>query len=351
MIDVLIVDDSPTARFALSELIGTTHDMRVVGEAENGEKAVSKTRELRPHVILMDLFMPEVDGIRATQAIMEDFPTPIVIMSGGLSDQKKNSEATIQAMRHGALTVLQKPQNLLASDTNAEAKSLLKTIRTMSSVRVIHHRMALQQLVVEEVNINSKSYAGTPRIVVVGVSTGGPGTLATLLKGIPEDFPLPIVVVQHITQPFLLSLVQWLDTQCALKVTLAQENQIPQAGNVYFAPIGQHLTITKLGRFALAKEPAALHTPSVDVLFNSVADAYHKDAIGVLLTGMGVDGAQGLKTMLGRGAYTIAQDEATSVVYGMPREAAVIGATRQIASIQTIAAILVKLTKNRKRTS
>ena len=351
MIDVMIVDDSPTARFSLAELIHTTSDMRVIGEAENGGTAVTMAQELRPHVILMDLFMPEVDGIRATQEIMDNTPTPIVIMSGGLSDATRNSEATVQAMRYGALAVLQKPYNLLANERNDETKSLLKTIRTLSGVRVIHHRKTLQQPPVQDVKIHSESYEGTPRLVAMGVSTGGPGTLATILSAVPADFPLPIVIVQHITEPFLTSLVKWLNTQTPLAVSIAEENQMPQAGHIYFAPIGKHLVLTKQCRFALVEDKTTLHTPSVDFLFNSVADTYQKDAIGVLLTGMGVDGAHGLKKMFLNGAYTIAQDEATSVVYGMPREAAAIGAVRQVAPLNAIPAIIVKLADNRKKQS
>lgn len=348
MIDVLIVDDSPTARYLLTELIHTTTDMRVVGEAENGNTAVIKAQELQPSIILMDLFMPDGDGITATQAIMAHTPRPIVIMSGGFKDEAQTSAATVEALRYGALAVLTKPRNIIERLNDAEVRSLIKTVRTLSSVGVIHHRQQAHPARATRPDINPKAFTGQPRVITIGVSTGGPSTLARLLADIPADFPVPIVIVQHISQPYLLSLVKWLSTQTRLKVTIAEPDQTPRAGHVYFAPIGQHLTINRQRRFALVDHPADIHTPSVNVLFNSVADTYGQNAIGILLTGMGIDGAQGLKHMVDQGAYTIAQDEASSIVYGMPREAALIGAAKHIAPIDAIVPLIIQLTDSRK---
>lgn len=347
MIKVLVVDDSPTARYILSELINTAPDMEVVGEADHSTKVLPLVKTLEPNVILMDLFMPNVDGIETTKEIMSNKPTPIVIISGGLSDVKLDQSTTIQALRHGALAVIKKPQNLMQVDANSEAKTILDTVRNMSSVRVITHYKSQETIKTPSIPILNSEYQGEAKIVAIGVSTGGPGALLTILKSLPANFPIPLVIVQHITAQFLEPLVAWLDANCKLRVSIAEEGQLALKGNVYFAPIGKHLILNKSGRFQLLDSPKSLHVPSANFLFESVARIYGKNAIGVQLTGMGEDGVQGLKAMYEQYAYTIAQDEASAVVFGMPKAAIQAGAVRQVAGLEEIAGLLEKLVQKK----
>jgi two-component system, chemotaxis family, protein-glutamate methylesterase/glutaminase len=347
MIKVLVVDDSPTARFILSELINTAPDMQVVGEADNSSKVLPMVKTLEPNVILMDLFMPSVNGIETTKEIMSNKPTPIVIISGGLSDIKLDQSTTIQALRHGALAVIKKPQNIMEAEKSDEAKTILDTVRNMSSVRVIKHYKS-QEISKSPGNADlSSDYTGEAKVLAIAVSTGGPGTLLTLFKNLPADFPIPIVVVQHITNQFLEPLVAWLGANSKLRASIAQEGQLALKGNIYFAPIGKHLILNKSGRFVLLDSPKTLHMPSANFLFESVARVYGKNAIGVQLTGMGDDGVQGLKAMYEQYAYTIAQDETSSIVYGMPKAALEAGAVRQVAALDDIAGLLEKLVQKK----
>lgn len=350
MINVLVVDDSQIARHMVSELINATSGMQVIGEADNGQRALTLVQKLNPEVILLDLFMPHFNGIEVTKEIMNRHPTPIVIMSGGLSDSEKDRESTVQALRFGALAVVKKPRNLIKDDENVEAKSFVNTIRSMSSVRVIHHHKQFPPLNMQTDNINLGSYGrydGEPRIVVIGVSTGGPGIIASIIADLPQDFPLPIVIVQHITERFLPSLVTWLDSVTPLKVKLASEKEIPKSGHIYFAPIGSHLVLTNARQFKFEDSPKALHTPSIDVLFESIAEVYRNQSIGIILSGMGEDGAKGLKMMLDKGAYTIAQNEATSIVFGMPKAAIALGAASKVAALKEIPYLLKKITQKK----
>jgi two-component system chemotaxis response regulator CheB len=347
MIKVLVVDDSPTARYILSELINTAPDMQVVGEADNSSKVLPLVKTLDPNVILMDLFMPSVNGIETTKEIMSNKPTPIVIISGGLSDAKLDQSTTIQALRHGALAVVKKPQNLMQAESSQEAKTIIDTVRNMSSVHVITHYQRSDESVKTPANLVLADYHGNPQFVGIAVSTGGPGTLLPIVKSLPANFPIPVAIVQHITAQFLEPLVTWLDSVSELKVSIAQEDHFAQKGNVYFAPIGKHLILNKSGRFKLLDMPKTLHMPSANFLFESIASTYGKNAIGVQLTGMGDDGVAGLKAMYEQSAYTIAQDEASSVVFGMPKAAIAAGAVRQIASLDEIPLLLEKLVEKK----
>jgi two-component system chemotaxis response regulator CheB len=347
MIKVLVVDDSPTARFILSELINTAPDMRVVGEADNSSKVLPMVKTLEPNVILMDLFMPSVNGIETTKEIMSNKPTPIVIISGGLSDVKLDQSTTIQALRHGALAVVKKPQNLMQAESSEEAKTIINTVRNMSSVHVITHYQRGEETIKTPVNFIPPDYEGEPKILALGVSTGGPNTILTIVKNLPADFPIPVVIVQHITAQFLEPLVAWLDGMSKLKVSIAEEGQAALKGNIYFAPIGRHLILTKSGRFKLLDMPKTLHMPSANFLFESIASTYGKNAIGIQLTGMGDDGVAGLKAMYEHSAFTIAQDEASSVVFGMPKAAIEAGAVRRVASLDEIPLLIEKLVQKK----
>ena len=346
MLKVLLADDSATARQALKYIILQADDMEVVGEAFNGRQAVEMTEALRPDVILMDIVMPEMDGLEATSEIMQRTPTPIVVVSSTVDGPE--TKTAFQAIRAGALTVLPKPVGIGSSDYPKQSRNLQNTVKAMAGVSVIHHRkyhsarpQAIAPADLTPVNISGSS----PEIVAIVASTGGPGALGEIASLLPPDFPLPIVVVQHITPDFLPSMIKWLDMVSLLSVSIANEGDSPKPGNIYLAPGNMHLSLNSRRRFHLVDDIKARYTPSGDVMLKSVAQQYGANAIGVVLTGMGDDGAEGLRAMYHAGAYTIAQDEATSAVFGMPRAAIEAGAARQILPLSDIPATVVEFAR------
>lgn len=356
MIKVLIADDSPSARYMLTELINTTSDMRVVGETDNVRAVLPLVKDLKPNVILMDLYMSPGNGIDVAKQVMTEYPTPIVIITGGAFDEKEDAETLLKATKNGALTVIKKPRNMLNPANDSELKHIIDTVRNMSHVRVIHHRHAPTRPAAKQTTVHSAqqrriigNYHGNPKIVGIGVSTGGPTTLAKIFSMLPADFPVPVVVVQHLSNQFLPSLVKWLNTTTELNVRIAQENEVALRGNIYFAPIDAHLTMQSSGKFAFVHDKSYLHNPSVNVFFESLARVYGQNAIGVLLTGMGDDGATALKQMFERGAFTIAQDEQSSIVFGMPQVAINLGAVNQISAADDVAPLLVELMQKRQK--
>jgi two-component system chemotaxis response regulator CheB len=262
------------------------------------------------------------------------------MVSGSGDDIETN--LAFKAIDCGALTAIRKLPGLHDPNYESDLKNLLNTVRAMSAVRVIHRWKPEPA---------SKSAAPTilpqivaPQIVAIVASTGGPSALSDIIHHLPADFRLPIVIVQHITADFIPSLVDWLSSVTSLKVMIARQGDLPRPGSVYLAPGDAHLRLTKGLRFELNKSPdSMLHRPSGDIFLTSVAQAYAAQAIGIVLTGMGEDGAHGLRAMYDKGAYTIAQDEATSVVYGMPCRAAELGAVQQILPLSQIAGVLTKL--------
>jgi two-component system chemotaxis response regulator CheB len=341
-LDVLVVEDSPTMRRMLVRAVNDAEDMQVIGEATNGQDAISMTKRLRPGVIIMDLVMPVMDGLAATREIMSQHPTPIVVVSASL--EQFETDIAFEAVSAGALMVLQKPVGPQDPDHGPQMADLLNTLRAMSAVRVIHHHTKANgngsKASVVEIAAPPKSANGivAPRIVGIASSTGGPAALCEIIKQLPADFPLPIVIVQHIAPDFVSSLAGWLASVTPLRVTIAEENDEPVAGCVYLAPGGTHLRMNSSGRFSFSPSPeTSLHIPSCDVFLESVARAYGAEAIGVILTGMGADGANGMLELYRAGGYTIAQDEASCVVFGMPREAIERGAARQVLPLSLIA--------------
>jgi two-component system chemotaxis response regulator CheB len=348
---VLVADDSPTARLLMTAMIEGAPDMRVVGQATNGTEAVTLARQQQPDVILMDIVMPGLDGLEATREIMHDTPTPIVLVSATLDTRE--ADIAFQAINAGALTVQQKPAGVNHPSHKIEAARLLSTLRAMAGVHVIHHWKRHTTQSASPVpaapahlprQLDQAAQGTHPELVAIVSSTGGPAALREILQALPADFGLPVVVVQHIAADFVPSLAQWLPHITPLAVTIAEQGGVPEPRRVYLAPGGVHLRLNRARRFVLGPEPSGgAHIPSGDVLFESVAASYGKQAIGVILTGMGSDGARGLLAMRQAGALTIAQDEATSVVYGMPREAAALGAVQQILPLPEIAGVLTYL--------
>ncbi|MBN1966678.1 MAG: chemotaxis-specific protein-glutamate methyltransferase CheB [Anaerolineae bacterium] len=348
-IGVLVVDDSPTFRQLLCRVIEADPQLHVVGEAANGQQAVQLTHDLRPDVILMDVVMPGMDGLAATREIMNQTPTPIVIVSASIDLE---AEIAFQAVRAGALVVLKKPSGPGHAEHHEETRQLLGTLRTMAGVRVIHHwKRHMPPAPAAAAGPAPVQFARelpaeqpAPEIVAIVSSTGGPAALSEIVSKLPADFALPVVIAQHIAPDFVPALAEWLTRQSPLRVQIAADGTRLQPGCITLAPAAAHLRLVHGRRIALdRRRELSPYIPSGDVLLKSVATVYGARALGVVLTGMGADGAAGLRTLYEAGAWTIAQDEATSVVFGMPREAIARGAARQILALPEIGVVIANL--------
>jgi len=352
-IRVLVVDDSLTVRKQLIALMEADGTLEVVGEASDGKQAIELCERLRPDVMTLDLVLPVLDGLAVTEHVMAYFPTPILIVSS--STNRGELLDTYQALAAGALDVLDKPPG------GANAlwdQQFLATLKRASRIKVIPHLRG---------KLNSPSRPGraaasgspatdrpqspTPgaySLVAIGASTGGPSAILSILKGLPADFPLPILFVLHIGEAFAGTFAEWLNGVSPLPVRHARDGEpLPEPGvpGVLVAPADRHLEI-RSGRLHLVDGPER-HAcrPSIDSLFESVARELGPRAIAVLLTGMGKDGASGLKQIQTSGGKTIAQDEATSVIYGMPREAARLDAASHVLPLSDIAPYLRSLAR------
>lgn len=341
-IKVLIVEDSAVSRTLLLQILSEDPQILVIGAAANGREAIAMAHEKSPDLILMDIHMPEMDGFEATRRIMETNPIPIVICSASAN----LNEAVIgfRLMEAGAVACVEKPVGRQHPDFHAQAMQLRQTIKLMSEVKVIRRWPRRETSAPRQSLSPLKSPAARPEIIGIGASTGGPPVLQTIFSALPKDFPLPLLVVQHIAPGFLTGLAEWLNQTTGFKVHVAAYAAQALAGHVYLAPDDFHLTIRPGGMLTLSKEPpdSGLR-PSVGQLFQSLADVYGAHAVGVLLTGMGRDGAESLKHMKDRGAVTIVQDRETSVVHGMPGEAIALGAATHVLPADRIAPALIAL--------
>jgi two-component system, chemotaxis family, protein-glutamate methylesterase/glutaminase len=328
MIRVLVVEDSPTVRHHLCETLAADAGIEVVAAAESGHEAVELTRRLRPDVITMDIVLSGMSGLAATEQIMAHSPTPILVVSA--ADNRAEAFTTYDALAAGAVDVLDKPT---ADTPEGEWERRLRSaVRVTSKVAVITHpRAKLTALRRPAPRPSTSDPGGDGRhLVAIGASTGGPAAVVELLRAVPTDPPAPILLVQHIGPAFASSYVEWLGGQTRHRVACARDGDPVPAGQVTMAPGDRHLVVRD-GRLRLSDGPER-HScrPSVDVLFESVALAYPGAATGCLLTGMGRDGAAGMLAMRRAGCRTIAQDEASCVVYGMPREAVLLNAVDEI---------------------
>jgi len=347
-IRVLVVEDSLTVRSYLVDILTADPDFEVVGEVGNGKAAIEALEKSRPDVITMDMMMPVMTGLSATEYIMAHRPTPILVVSA--STNRGELFRTYDALAAGAVDVLEKPKGNEAE--GAWEKNFLSTLKLVSRIKVITHPRGRMKSY--DVDISAPAPAiQLPRdgtmgyeVLAIGASTGGPGAIVALLQGLPESFKLPILFVMHINEPFGTAFADWLDAQTSRRVAHAEEGQLVSdlAGRVAMAPGHSHIVV-KDGRIRLNKGPER-HScrPSVDVLFESVAHAYGPRAAACLLTGMGRDGAEGLLDIRKRGGLTIAQDEASSVIFGMPREAILLGAAKHVFSISAMGPMVARLT-------
>ncbi len=347
-IRVLVVEDSSSVREFLVYLFASDPEIQVIGTANNGEEALAAVKDKKPDVITMDLHMPKMDGYTATRVIMENFPTPIVIVTG--SSSTREMATTISALEAGALAVIKRPAGIGHPEHAATARELIQTVKLMSEVKVIKRwaqRRKSDQEAVKPVTSEPLPVAKDVRLVAIGSSTGGPLALQQLLSKLPKNFAVPIIIVQHIAQGFTEGFAKWLEESSGFPVSMAADGELVQPGYAYVAPNGFQTTMDGCGRIALQNSgPENGHLPSVSCLFRSVALAYGSGAIGILLTGMGKDGGAELGLMKAKGAVTFAQDKESSVVYGMPGEAVELGAASYVLSPDNIAAVLTTLTNH-----
>ena len=340
MINVIVADDSATARFLLRSILEADGDMRIIAEAHDGGEAVALVERDRPDLVIMDVHMPVVDGLEATKQIMIKAPTPIIIVS---AVTRRDVDLSLSATHAGALLALPKPQNVAGAGFEERAAELRAMARAMAHVKVVRHWS-------QHASVQSSSpprradAAAKPELIAVAASTGGPPALRRLLMDLPRTLPVPILIVQHIARDFTAGFAEWLAGSCALPVKLAVDGERLTPGVVSVAPDNVHLGITRDGRISLSSEPPiAGFRPSATHLFESAGRAYGPRLLAIVLTGMGSDGAAGLEVARAAGAYVIAQNEATSVVYGMAAEAVRRGAVDVELPIERIAERVVEL--------
>ena len=327
-----IVNDSGLAVAALRRALALDSTLEIIWVAGNGEQAVQMAATQTPDLILMDLLMPVMDGVEATRRIMAATPCAIVVVT---MDLGRNANQVFDAMGHGAIDAVDTP-TLTQSDATLAAGPLLRKIRNIG--RLLGGRAQAPHTLAA-----ASSAPAAPRLVAIGASAGGPAALSALLGALPINFGAAVVAVQHVDEAFAQGMAEWLDAQCPLPVRIARAGETPQAGAVLLAGTNDHLRLVTGARMTYTPEPGDyLYRPSIDVFFESVVEHWRGEAVGVLLTGMGRDGAQGLKAMRDRGFLTIAQDQATSAVYGMPKAAATLGAAQEILPLSRIAPRLVR---------
>ncbi len=337
MIRVLISDDSPTARTLIAQILSSDPEIQIIGEARDGLEAVKMTESLRPDLVTMDIRMPKMDGFQATKEIMTIAPTPIVIVSA--SRHTRDIQTTMQALQAGALTVLDKPIGPDSPHFAERAQQLVSTVKAMSQVKVVrHHRVAPR---IEARPRPVRTGTRRARIVAIATSTGGPAALQSVLSELPTDFSVPILVVQHISHGFTLGLAAWLKTVCPLRVKVAEEGEHLAPGTVYIGPEDQHLGVTSRSTIALSTAPPiGGFRPSGTYLFESVAKHFGGSMVAVILTGMGEDGVLGLRAVREAGGQVIAQDEQSSIVFGMPGAAVKAGLVDDVLPLSEIASRL-----------
>jgi two-component system chemotaxis response regulator CheB len=317
-IRVLVVDDSATSRLLLVGILRADDGIDVVGEAADGFAAVEMVKRLNPDIVTMDVEMPGLDGFAATKRIMVEAPTPILIITG--IDPRALS-VSLEAVRVGALAVHAKPRDPMSAGFDEEARELVRQVKAMSRVKVVrHHELdPARGLPVPPQSLATDTPA---QVVAIAASTGGPAAIHRIVTSLTAAFPVPILVVQHMSRGFGPGFAEWLDKAAPLRVKLAEPGEALQPGTVYLGIDDHHLGVSPARRVHLSTAPAVGgFRPSGTVLFESVAAAFGRSALAVILTGMGRDGVDGLRAIRRAGGRTIAESEATAVVYGMPAAA------------------------------
>jgi two-component system chemotaxis response regulator CheB len=347
MINVLIADDSLLTRMVLRDLLARDPQIRVVAEVADGRRAVDETVRLRPDLVIMDVMMPVMDGLAAVVEIMACCPTPILVLSSNVDP--RDSRSAFNAIKHGALDVMEKPQGVVTEAFEEIAAQLIERVKALSRVRVMHH---FRRRPPAPPNPPAPAPAGPRRVLAIGASTGGPKAVLRLMKELPAECRAKVLIVQHIARGFAPGFADWLNRESPYEVRVARHGEQLAEGVALVAPNGVHLEVDG-ERVRLADTlPVNCCRPSVDVLFSSLARSLlAPSTVAVLLTGMGRDGADGMAELRARGGYNIAQDEASSAVFGMPRAAIALGAVDQTLPLGDIPAVLGQLLRPNGRKS
>lgn len=382
-IRVLLVEDSPVAIIILKRILNSASDIKVVGTAQTGLEGLKMIPRVLPDVICTDLHMPQMNGLEFIEQVMGNCPRPILVISASVQPEHKQN--VFELLAAGAIDVFPKPRAGISTNNDAAIKKeLITKVRILSGVSVftLHRKhnldpsklsptptkpvsisrakksspfklipqIPLKKPTQNSVGANGRSPQQTTaqlsrqryKIVTIGASTGGPQALQTILSQLPAKFPVPVICIQHISQGFLQGLVDWLARDSRLPIKIAPCGEVPRSGHIYFTPEGKHLEFDRVGRFIYSSSaPYSGHRPSVTVTFNSIAKYYGRTSVGILLTGMGRDGADGMLSIAQSGGLTIAQDEESSVVFGMPKEAIALGAAKHILPVKEISSLLV----------
>jgi two-component system chemotaxis response regulator CheB len=332
-IRTLIIDDSAFMRKVISDIINKDSEIDLVGIAANGKEGTDMALELKPDVVVTDMMMPEYDGMYVVRSVMEQRPVPIIL----LSSLEKTNSVIFDALQHGAFEFIDK---LTILDKVSKEYNLLNLIKEASraDVNLLKARQLTRKRKIDSV-VGKKKL--TYKIIAIGASTGGPGALETIVTNFPEKFTIPVVIAQHMPHRFLETFTQRLNERSNLTVKLAERGEVLAEGTVYIAPGESNMYICEDGNgypsVAFSRKKfAEFNNPSVDCLFESVASIYGSRSIGIILSGMGKDGAKGLLSIKKNGGYTIAQDELSSVVYGMPKAAVENGGVKQVLSLNEI---------------
>jgi two-component system, chemotaxis family, protein-glutamate methylesterase/glutaminase len=355
-IRVLVVDDSAMARHMLISMLARDPAIRVVGEARDGHECIRMVEKLRPDVVTMDVLMPGLDGLATTEHLMAYLPTPILVLTASLMSNEV--DITFKMLDAGALEVLEKPAMSNVAAIERATRDLIRRIKVLSRVRVVTHLRGRRRAADPQgarSHPQARPIPASPAppvalnqvtnfpLIVIGASTGGPRVVQRILADLPSDLPAAVVVVQHIAEGFSGGMAEWLQHTSTLPVRVAREDELLRVGEVLIAPDQRDLLITPGGTIHLTHAPLLIQRPSIDIAMQAVAEVFAHRAIGVLLTGMGRDGAFGMLTIRRRGGHTIAQDEQSSTIFGMPKVAIQLGAAMEVLNPGQIAPRIAEL--------
>lgn len=368
-IRVVVVDDSAVMRRFITNMLQRDPAIQVVGTASNGREAIEVVQQLRPDVVTMDVRMPVMDGVATTEHLMAYCPTPILVLTASLASY--DVDITFKMLGAGALEVVEKPRGSNPQALEHAARDLVRRVKILSRVKVVTHLRGRrrtfndgtpsppashnhQATLPTEQSRDSVALSSIPAstsasdsslcpVVVIGASTGGPRIIHQIIAGLPRSFPAAVLIVQHIAEGFSEGMAEWLASAGTLPVHIAQEGAPVRPGEALIAPDRRNMLVTSQGTIHLSDAPLLMQRPSIDITMQAIADVYRSRAIGVLLTGMGRDGAYGMLSLYRRNAYTIVQDEASCAIFGMPRAAIQLGAVREVLPPNAIAPRLVEL--------
>ncbi|KXG75769.1 protein-glutamate methylesterase/protein-glutamine glutaminase [Thermotalea metallivorans] len=344
-LNVLVVDDSAFMRKVIADIIQLDDDLKVIGTAKNGQEAIEKIKELSPDVVTMDVEMPVMDGITALKTIMEEMPLPVLMLS---SLTKEGADATVKALELGAVDFITKPSSIFKMNTE-EIKAQLHEKLKMASKANMKSKHVLKPQNIATINKNAfaqEKNTNVKYIVAIGTSTGGPRALQSVIPYLPKNIPASILIVQHMPPGFTKSLAERLNNLSEIEVKEAEDGSILLPGHAYIAPGDYHMKIIRSSnvfKIKLTKDsPVSGHRPSVDYMMNSLAQLELSNVIGVIMTGMGSDGAEGMKNIKLQKGITIGQNEETCVVYGMPKSAVSLGCVDILVPLEDIAESIIK---------